>query len=90
VAAPSQSPVNVSREAKAAAVGVGGGIVGNAGAGVATGEAQADSTQSRRMVEKMRMYVSIFEPAAFTTTLQRGLVRMKRKAIETESSLWSA
>jgi hypothetical protein len=58
VAAPSQSPVKVLREAKVAAVGVGGGIVGDAGGAV--GEAQADRTQSRR-VEKIRMSVNIIQ-----------------------------
>jgi len=42
-----------------AAVGVGGNGVGDAVAGVAVREAQADSTQSRRRVEKMRMAVNI-------------------------------
>ena len=61
VAAPSQSPVKVSREAKVAAVGVGGKGVGNAVAGVAVGEAQADSTQNRRRVVMMRMSVNIIQ-----------------------------
>ena len=47
VAAPSQSPVKVSREAKVVAVGVGGNGVGDAVAGVAVGEAQADSTHEQ-------------------------------------------
>jgi len=59
VAAPSQSPVNASRNAKIVAVEVGGSGVGNTG--VAVGEAQADSTQSRRRVEKMRMAVNIIQ-----------------------------
>lgn len=74
VAAPIQPPVKVSREAKATTVEVGGKCVGDAVAGVAIGEAQADSTQSRRMVVMMRMDVSIFQPVVFITTLQRGIV----------------
>ncbi len=60
VAALSQSPVNMSREAKVSAVGVGGKNVGNTG--VPVGEAQADSTQSnKRKVEKMRMCLNIIQ-----------------------------
>ena len=59
VAAPSQSPVNVSREAKVAAVGVGGKGVGVTG--VTAEAAQADSTTSRRRIEKMRMAVNIIQ-----------------------------
>jgi len=61
VAAPSQSPVNVSREAKVETVVAGGKAVGDAGTGVAAGEAQADSIQSRRRVEKIRMSVNIIQ-----------------------------
>jgi hypothetical protein len=54
---------------------VGGKAVG--AAGVAVGAAQADSTTSRSRVVMFRMYVSIFEPVVFITTLQRGIVEMK-------------
>jgi hypothetical protein len=54
-------PVKESPEAEAVAVEVGGNSVGDAVAGVAFGEAQADSTHSRRRVEKMRMAVNIIQ-----------------------------
>ena len=73
VTAPSQLPVKVSRKAIGEAVGVGGNGVG--GKGVAVGEAQADSTQSRRRVEMMRMGVNITQLVVFITTLQRGLLK---------------
>jgi hypothetical protein len=61
VAAPSQSPVKVSREAKVVAVGVGGKGVGVAVAGGVVGKAQADNTTSRRRVEKIRMSINIIQ-----------------------------
>jgi hypothetical protein len=59
IAAPIQSPVNVSRAAKGVTVGDGGKAVDSMG--IAVGAAQADSTQSRRRVVMMRMMVSICE-----------------------------
>ena len=73
VTAPSQLPVKVSRKAIGEAVGVGGNGVGDKG--VAVGEAQADSTHSRRRVEMMRMGVNITQLVVFITTLQRGLLK---------------
>jgi hypothetical protein len=58
-AAPSQSPVKVSRAAKVEMVGVGWAIVGDVE--VAVGVAQADNTQSRRKVVMMRMSVNIIQ-----------------------------
>ena len=76
VPAPSQSPVNVSLDAKEEIVGVAGKGVDDMG--VAAGTAQADKRQSRRRVEMMRMYVSIFQPVLFITTLQRGIVILQK------------
>jgi len=76
VPAPSQSPVNVSLDAKLETVGVAGRDVGDMG--VAVGAAQADRKQSRSRVEMMRMYVSIFQPVLFITTLQRGIVILQK------------
>lgn len=50
--------------------------------GTAVGAAQADKTQSRRRIKTLRMSVSIFEPVVFTTTLQRGLVQIKKQPLE--------
>jgi len=59
VAAPSHVPVNGSEGTE---VEVGGKDVGDAVAGVAVEEAQADSTTSRSRVEMRRMAVNILQP----------------------------
>jgi hypothetical protein len=51
---------------------VGGKDVGDLG--VAVEAAQADSTERRRRVKRMRMQGSIAQPVLFITTLQRGII----------------
>ena len=61
VTPPSHSPVSVSRAAKLESVGVGDKGVGDVNVGVAVWDEQADSTQSRRKVDRMRMHPNIIE-----------------------------
>jgi hypothetical protein len=65
--------------------------VGVGGKGVDdVGEAQADRTQSRMNVGMRRMVGSIFQVRSILITLRRGIVRVKKKVIETESNQWGS